>query len=328
MSSIYGKLLQMSVFGESHNPKMGVTINGLPAGIELDLEFIKSELKRRRPSKKENTARVEQDQFEIICGYFLGKTTGAPLTIIIENSNVRSGDYSDMQTLMRPGHADYPAYVKYHGANDYRGGGHFSGRLTAVIVAAGAIAKQLLRTKNISLQSEVLVDEKKLAKVIKQGDSLGGKVQTIISNVEAGVGEPMFESVESRLSAGIFSIPGVKALSFGIGEAFKDKKGSEVVDELVYENNQVKTLLNNNGGINGGITNGMDIIVNTTFKPAASIAQTVKTIDVSKQENSELTVKGRHDSFYVDRATVVVEAIAAFTILDLIFESEGKSWTN
>jgi len=218
--------------------------------------------------------------------------------------------------------------VKYKGANDYRGGGHFSGRLTAVIVVAGAIAKQLLQNKQINFESIVSVDREKLAKVIVENDSLGGQIQTTISNVEAGIGEPMFESLESRLSAGIFSIPGVKALSFGIGEEFKNKRGSEVVDELVYNNHQVQTLQNNNGGINGGITNGMDIIINTTFKPATSIAQSVKTIDVSTKQNSELTVKGRHDSFYVDRAAVVVEAIAAFTLLDLIFESEGKSWIN
>jgi chorismate synthase len=247
---------------------------------------------------------------------------------VINNNNINSKDYSELKDVMRPSHSDYPANVKYKGFNDYRGGGHFSGRLTAPIVVAGAISKQILNQLSISFSSIIDVDYQRLEAVNQAGDSIGGQVKTIISGVKVGVGEPMFDSVESRLSSGLFSIPGVKAVSFGLGEEFKNKLGSEVVDELMIIEGKVETITNNNGGINGGITNGMDIIVNTTFKPSASIKKELKTIDINKMEETTLNIVGRHDSFYVDRAIVVVEAISAFTILDLIIESEGKSWIN
>ncbi len=325
MSSIYGRIIQMTVFGESHNEKMGVTLTNLPPGIKIDFDLIDSELTRRRPAHSHNTSRVESDDYEIISGYFNGFTTGMPLTFLIRNHNINSKDYDSLKDVMRPSHADYPAFIKYRGYNDYRGGGHFSGRLTAPIVIAGAIAKQILNKKGIKFSSIVDVDYQLLEDVAKKSDSIGGQVKTVITDVLAGIGEPMFDSVESRIASGIFSIPGAKAVSFGLGEDFKNKLGSDVVDELEIIDKRVCGT-NNNGGVNGGITNGLDIVVNTTFKPSASIAKEIKTIDVKKMKNTTLKVSGRHDSFYVDRAVVVVEAIIAFTLLDLIIESEGKQW--
>ena len=354
MSSIWGNNIKLSIFGESHGNAIGVNIDGLPSGFELDIEEIRDEMKRRAPGTgKTTTSRNEKDEFTILSGYFNNRTTGTPLCILIKNEDIKSKDY--MGNIARPSHADYTGRVKYNGYNDYRGGGHFSGRITAPLVFAGAIAKQILRQQNIIVGShiksignvkdssfnETQIDEQLLMElkertipvldkdkaiemenlileIKKESDSIGGIIEACVINLIPGIGSPFFDSVESRLSQMIFSIPGVKGIEFGKGFDIAEMTGSEANDEFYIEDDIVKTYTNNNGGISGGITNGMPMIFRVVFRPTPSIAKTQRTVDMEKKENIEVNIGGRHDPCIVIRAIPVVEAATALVILDLI----------
>lgn len=356
MSSNWGNNIRLSIFGESHGNAIGINIDGLPSGIELNLEEIKFEMDRRAPGRgKTTTSRKERDKFEILSGYFNNKTTGTPLCIVISNEDSISKDYNE--NILRPGHADFTGKIKYYGANDYRGGGHFSGRITAPLVFAGAIAKQILRQKNIIIGShlksigeitdssfnQVQIDsnllmelrnrriptidngraiemENLILDIKKEQDSIGGTIEIGIINLLPGLGSPFFDSIESKLSQMIFSIPGVKGIEFGKGFDISKMKGSEANDEFYIEDNEIKTYTNNNGGILGGITNGMPLIFRVAFKPTPSIAKTQRTIDIERKENIEVQIEGRHDPCIAIRAVPVVEAATAIVLLDLLME--------
>ena len=356
MAATYKNNIELTIFGESHGKAIGIVMGNLPSGISIDELEIQKDMKRRAPGQnKMSTARKEADQVEIISGIQNGITTGAPLTGIIYNSDQHSKDYSILKTNMRPGHSDYPAYIKYKGFNDVRGGGHFSGRITAPIVFAGSIAKQILKQKGIKIGAHILsigsikdekfdmnVNDELLDELLekpyptintaiftdmeqaildarKNLNSIGGKVECVALHVPAGLGEPFFDSLESHLSSLMFSIPAVKCVSFGDGDIIDTMFGDEANDEYYYdENGIVKTKTNHNGGIIGGISNGMPISVTVSFKPTPSIAKKQNTINVETQENVELEIKGRHDPCIVQRAVVVVEAMMALGILDMM----------
>lgn len=355
MSSTWKNNIEITIFGESHGKAIGVVLGNLPSGIKIDFDAVAKEMKRRAPGQdKMSTSRKEADQVEIISGIQDGITTGAPLCGMIYNSDQHSKDYSLLKEKMRPGHSDYPAFVKYKGFNDVRGGGHFSGRITAPIVFAGAIAKQILMQKGIYIGAHILsikniYDEnfdqrlsldtlnylsKQHYPVINQEiydqfvetvdqarmnlDSVGGKIECAIVGLESGFGEPFFDSIESHLSSLLFSIPAVKSVAFG-NDKISELYGSEANDCYYYDKEgKVKTTSNNNGGITGGISNGMPIVFTVGIKPTPSIGKEQKTIDVKHQENTTLAIKGRHDPCIVFRATVVVEAMAALAMLDLV----------
>lgn len=365
MSGVYGEYLKLSIFGESHGQGVGIVINGVPAGLELDLDFIGKELRRRAPGQSSfTTARIEDDNYEILSGFFNKRTTGAPLCLMIRNRDCRSGDYEELKDIPRPGHADFTARIKYSGYNDYRGGGHFSGRLTAALVLAGAIAKQMLSSKDIYLGSHilsigdirdqafdmkiksseiltelremdfpVLSEEKglmmkeKIYQVKAQQDSIGGVVETAVVGLPAGLGSPFFDSVESKIAHLLFSIPAVKGVEFGAGFRLAQMLGSEANDQFVIEKDQVRTKTNHCGGIQGGISNGMPIIFKTAFKPTPSISSQQRTVDLGRFEEVEIKIKGRHDPCVVPRAVPVVEAAAALALADLILEKDGTVWT-
>lgn len=360
MKNTIGNLFQISVFGESHGECIGCVIDGLAAGIKLDLSFIQSQMDKRKAKGSISTQRHEADQIQIVSGLFEGYTTGTPLTILIQNTNQRSGDYTIHKNRLRPSHADYCADVKYHGYQDYRGGGHFSGRLTAPLVAAGAIAMQILQTKGIKIGTHIANlngildqsfsdDEERLSKQIdrcnqrdfavldemignimqmrieqcaKEGDSVGGILETAIINVPAGIGEPMFDSIESRLAHLLFSVPAVKGVEFGIGFHFANLTGSQANDPIYYDG-IVKTRTNNNGGINGGISNGMPILIRCVVKPTPSIYIPQESIDKESKESVQLQIQGRHDPAIIHRARVVVDSIIAIGLLDLLLEEEA-----
>lgn len=316
MGNIWGKKISLSIFGESHGEGIGIVIDGLPSGIELDLDEIQKEMDRRKPGNSPTaTARKEADSVKILSGFFEGKTTGTPLCGVISNTDIKSKDYN--KNLMRPGHADFTGFVKYNGFNDYRGGGHFSGRLTAPLVFAGGIAKQILNQKGIVIKAEPHIS-KDILEAKNNLDSVGGTISCCIEGVKAGLGDPFFDSIESTISSIMFSIPAVKGIEFGAGFKFADMYGSEANDEIYIDNSEVRTYTNNNGGINGGITNGMPIIFNLVIKPTPSIGKTQKTVDMEKRENTEIEVKGRHDPCIVERAVPVVEACTALAILEVI----------
>ncbi len=358
MSSVWGNNIKLSIFGESHGAAIGINIDGLPPGINIGMEEVRMEMRRRAPGKDEiSTSRSEKDEFEILSGYFNDRTTGTPLSVIIRNTNTRSGDYSRTKDLARPGHADFTGNKRYLANNDYRGGGHFSGRLTAPIVFAGAIAKQILRSQNITVGSHIrsiygiedasfdytkvssalleelrlkkfpTIDDKKAIEMEKtilaakeEGDSVGGVVELAVLNPRVGLGSPFFESIESRLSQMMFSIPSVKGIEFGQGFNISRMKGSEANDELYIEDGKVKTYTNNNGGILGGISSGMPIIFRVAIKPTASIAKPQRTIDMVKMENTKIEIVGRHDPCIVVRAVPVLEAATAIVMLELLME--------
>lgn len=360
LSSIIGNKLKVSVFGESHGPAIGVVIDGLPSGVTIDLKRIQEELERRAPGRDDmSTSRKEEDVPKILSGIFEGKTTGAPLTAIFENNNIKSKDYSELKIKPRPSHADYPAFVKYKGFNDYRGGGHFSGRLTLALVFAGAICKSILEEHNIyigshirsigrakddnldminidkdlliSLKSRELptlnktkVEEMKeeILKAKEAEDSVGGIIEGIVLNLPVGLGSPMFDSIESSLAHMLFSIPAVKGVEFGEGFALSGLRGSEAKDEYYYEDGRVKAYSNNNGGILGGISTGMPLIFSVAIKPTASIGQCQRTINIETAMNDILKIQGRHDPCIVKRAVPVIEGAAAITILDLLLQQE------
>lgn len=356
MSAMWGNNIKISIFGESHGNAIGINIDGLPSGFEIDIEKVKFEMARRAPGKSNlSTARNEEDLPEILSGYFEGKTTGTPLCAIIRNKDTRSKDYSKLKDFMRPSHADYSGNIKYLGFNDYRGGGHFSGRITAPLVFAGAICKQILESRAIVIGSHIssikdiedkrfdytniLKDnlsslknkelpllneelEEKIRHIITQakyeGDSVGGTIECAVAGIEAGIGNPFFDSVESTLSHLIFSVPAVKGIEFGEGFNITKLYGSEAKDEYYYEDGIVKTKSNNNGGILGGITNGMPIVFKVAIKPTASILKEQDTIDIKNKTNVKFRVEGRHDPCIVQRAVPVIEAVTAIGILDLI----------
>ena len=356
MAATYKNHIELTIFGESLGKAIGIVIGNLPSGIHIDEQEIAKDMKRRAPGQNlMSTARKEADRVEIISGLQDGITTGAPLTGIIYNRDQHSKDYSLLKSHMRPGHSDYPAYVKYHGHNDVRGGGHFSGRITAPIVFAGNIAKQILKQKGIRVGAHILsigsIQDKKfdmninddildallekpyptldngvfskMEETILQArrdlNSVGGKVECVALHVPAGIGEPFFDSLESHLSSLMFSIPAVKSVSFGDGDVIDTMYGDEANDEYYYdEQGIVKTMTNHNGGITGGISNGMPITVTVSFKPTPSIAKKQNTINVETKENVELEIKGRHDPCIVQRAVVVVEAMMALGILDMM----------
>ena len=356
MSSVIGNKIKLSVFGESHGEAIGCVIDGLPNGIKLDFDEINREMARRAPGKdKTATTRKESDTPHILSGVLNDTTTGAPLAMIIENTNTRSGDYGNLMSVPRPSHSDYPAYVKYNGNNDVRGGGHFSARLTAPIVFAGAVAKQILKAKgitigahickigsacdenfdknNISAEELEAVTHKQFA-VIKDeseaemracveaarmnGDSIVGRIECAAIGLPVGLGGNMFDTVESKLSAALFGVPAVKGVQFGAGFDFAEMLGSEANDGYEMKNGKVALLSNNNGGVLGGMTSGAPIVFSVVLKPTPSISVPQKSVNLQTMENETLVVKGRHDPCVVPRAVPVIEGTTAVVLLDLM----------
>ena len=360
MKNTFGQSLQITIFGESHGPYIGVVLDGLAPGLDVDDDFIKSQLSLRRPSGAISTARVEADEYTIASGVFRNKTTGTPLCILIPNTNTRSADYDKADRVARPGHADYTAMCKYHGFEDYRGGGHFSGRITAPLVAAGAIAIKVLAEKGIHIGTHIyklsdvsdrefenlaedikalnakafaVLDDnadEKMHEVIlaaaKDADSVGGILETAIIGVPEGVGEPWFDTVEGILSHALFSVPGIKGVQFGAGFDKVCQRGSDFNDSLRNEDGKVVTETNNNGGINGGITNGMPIMIKCAVKPTPSIYKEQKSINLNTLENADIAIEGRHDPAIIHRARVVVDSVCALTLYDMLSARFGTDW--
>lgn len=360
MKNTFGNSVAVTIFGESHGEAIGAVLDGLAPGIRVDEEFIAAQLTLRRPSGKTGTARREQDPFRIVSGCFEGRTTGTPLCILIPNENTRSKDYSATRALARPGHADYTAFCKYHGFEDYRGGGHFSGRITAAIVAAGAIAISALREKGIYIGTHVArcagVSDRsfgdlkadietlsnapfaaldasaaeEMRKAIETageaGDSVGGVLETAVIGMPAGVGEPWFDTMEGLLSHALFSIPAIKGVEFGDGFDMADAFGSQYNDAFRMEDGKVVTETNHNGGINGGITNGMPILLRTQVKPTPSIYKPQQTVDFFKGENAELQINGRHDPAIIHRARVVQDSVTALVLMDALAGRFGTDY--
>ncbi len=356
MSSIWGNKIKISIFGESHGKALGVVIDNLPSGLSIDMDEILLNMARRAPGNdKGATKRKEPDTPIILSGVCDKKITGAPLCAIIENTNTKSGDYSNIMSCPRPSHSDYPAFLRYSGFNDIRGGGHFSGRLTASLVFAGSICRQILKTQNIEIASHInsikdvydtpfnsiniesdlirklntqsfpVIDPEKEVLMRKQmenarlnSDSVGGTIECIAKGVKAGIGNPMFLGVENVISSIMFGIPAVKGVEFGAGFDITKMHGSKANDEYYIENDIIKTKSNNNGGILGGITTGMPIICRVAIKPTPSISQTQNTINLQSRENTTLNINGRHDPCILSRASVVVESALAIALLDLL----------
>ena len=351
MKNTFGNSLTVTIFGESHGAEIGAVIDGIAPGIKVDNEYIEKALTMRRPSGSISTARREGDSFRIVSGVFNGYTTGTPIAILIPNEDTKSKDYSKIKDVPRPSHADYAAEVKYHGYQDYRGGGHFSGRITAALVAAGAIVNYALQNKGIYIgthisylhgQSDETIksvddakrlssklfptvsdsaEEKMKAEILKakeMGDSVGGVLESVIYGVPAGVGEPYFDSLESVLSHILFSVPAVKGIEFGRGFGFADLYGSEANDPFRIEDGKVVTETNNSGGINGGISNGMPITFRCAVKPTPSIYKEQKSVSLSEMKNTDLQIEGRHDPAIIHRVRAVVDAAAAIAIADML----------
>ncbi len=333
MGNSYGNLFRFTIFGQSHAPAIGVTVEGLPAGEKIDLEALQAFLARRAPGGKYSTARKEADKPEFIAGLTPdGLTCGSPLTAVIRNTDTRSGDYSYLANVPRPGHADYPAMIKYGAGRDYAGGGQFSGRLTAPLCIAGGIAKQLLEKRGITISARIVsiggeTEEKAMFELIdrvrSEGDSVGGVIECVAEGVPAGIGEPMFGGMENRISQAVFGIPAVKGIEFGAGMAVGAMRGSENNDEFYFdENGKVRTYTNNHGGILGGISSGETIVFRAAIKPTPSIAKQQRSVDMASGENTALEVRGRHDPCIVPRALPCMEAAMAAAIYDAILENE------
>lgn len=332
MSNSFGRLFRFSVFGQSHAPAIGVTIEGLPSGFEIDKEKLSAFLARRAPGGRYSTSRKEPDAPEFIAGLVNGKTCGAPVTAIIKNTNTRSADYEYMRHIPRPGHADYTAMVKYGPSRDYSGGGQFSGRLTAPICIAGGIAMQLLEKRGVSVGSRILSiggerDEEKMFELIDkvraEGDSVGGVIECTVSGLCPGVGEPMFDGLENRIAQAVFGVPAVKGIEFGAGFESAGMRGSECNDPFYLDDEgKVRTRGNKHGGILGGISSGMPVVFRVAIKPTPSIATEQQSVDMERKENCTLQVRGRHDPCIVPRALPCIEAAAAAAVYDLILESE------
>lgn len=360
MSSTYGENLKLSIFGQSHGPAIGMTLDGIPAGLPVDLEKLQAFLNRRAPGQNDwSTPRREADRPEFLAGILDGYTCGAPIAAVIHNKNTRSRDYANLKDCPRPGHADYTAQIKYGGFQDPAGGGHFSGRLTAPLCIAGGLCRQWLEELGIRIGARIvaiggendefdldplnpqleLIEEafpvfspaaglrmrEKIAEARAEGDSVGGIIECYITNLPAGLGEPMFGGVESRIAQIVYGIPAVKSVDFGAGCSAAYMRGSQCNDFYTIEKGKIRTLTNYAGGILGGITNGMPVIFQAAFKPTPSISQPQQSISLSAGENRQLIVKGRHDPCIVPRAVPVVEAAAAIAIYDLIL---GNTQTN
>ena len=358
MANIFGKILKLSIFGESHSDAIGILIDGLPAGLSVDMEAVQKEMERRAPGRNSfSTPRKEDDIPHIVSGLFNGRTTGTPLCAIIQNTNTRSKDYTP--ELLRPSHADFTALCRYHGFADYRGGGHFSGRLTAPLVFAGAIVKPYLQLHGIEIFSHIkslgtikdrffdsvcpdvenyrklktetlpVLDKKtgsKMAETIENArasrDSVGGVIEALITGLPAGIGSPFFESVESRLAAMLFSVPAVKGVEFGTGFGISELLGSQANDPFRLENGNIKTKTNHNGGLCGGITNGMPLCFSVAIKPTPSIGRPQETVNVETQTEETIEIQGRHDPCIVQRAVCVIEAAASIVTADLLLEAK------
>jgi chorismate synthase len=314
-----GRIFRLGIFGESHGSGIGVTIDGCPPGIPLDTDDFNEDLGRRRAGRKGTTPRIEDDLPEIISGLFNGHTTGAPLTILFRNRNVRSEDYADLRETPRPGHSDFVAYKRYKGFNDYRGGGHFSGRLTLCLVAAGVVAKKLIspvETKAVLISAGGEKDiEKAVADALEEGDSIGGLVECRATNIPVGWGEPFFDSVESVIAHLAFAIPAIKGVEFGSGFSAASMKGSAHNDPITDEKGSTAT--NNAGGISGGLTNGNELVFRIAVKPTSSISISQSTYSIKAGKVEQLKIKGRHDACIALRVPVVLEAITAIALADL-----------
>ncbi|MES2778689.1 MAG: chorismate synthase [Bacteroidota bacterium] len=319
----FGILFKISIFGESHGAVVGITIDNCPAGIPLYPELFLPDLTRRKSGRKGSTPRIEDDTPEIISGVFNGYSTGAPITIVFENGNTISKDYSNLKDTPRPSHADFTAKVKFNGYNDYRGGGHFSGRLTLPLVAAGVIAKAIC--KNITINAELIEAgglsdiESAIEQAIRDEDSIGGIVQCRVNGITAGLGEPFFDSVESLISHMVFAIPAIKGIQFGSG--FEAAKSTGIRNNDVFIDESGKTASNNEGGINGGITNGNELIFKVAVKPTSSVSKPQRTFNMANSQSEVLEIKGRHDVCIALRVPVVVEAVTAIVLADLILRN-------
>ncbi len=321
----FGRLFRVSIFGESHGPGVGVVIDGCPAGLDLAAEDFAEDLARRRRDGKLTSPRGVPAEPVVLSGLFDGRTTGAPLGFMFQNRDIRSKDYFTLKNTPRPGHADFTAHIKAGGWNDYRGGGHFSGRLTLGLVAAGVVAKLLLEKVEITARVVEIggVEEpiKKLLEAQKKGDSLGGIVECTVTGLPAGLGEPFFDSVESLLAHILFAIPGIKGVEFGAGFAAARMKGSEMNDALLDKSG--RTATNNAGGINGGITNGNPVLFRVAVRPTPSIRLTQRTVNLETGRKTEISVEGRHDTCFALRLPPVIEAAAALVFADLMM-LEGR----
>lgn len=362
MKNTIGNSIALTLFGESHGAEIGATVSGLAPGIDVNTEFISHQLSLRRPSGNISTARVEEDEYRIISGVKRGKTTGAPLTVIIPNTKQYPGDYDEILRTPRPGHADYTAECKYHGYEDLSGGGQFSGRLTAPIVAVGAILIDALAKKGIYIGTHIRsvagvsdrdFDTDKLTEEIKalgdmpfavldadagermkqeirnagiDGDSVGGVLECAVAGLPSGLGEPWFDSMESVIAHAMFSIPGIKGVEFGAGFGISAMRGSDANDAFEYSGERIVTATNNNGGINGGITNGMPVIFRVAAKPTPSISRAQNTVDVTERRNTVMEIRGRHDPAIVHRARVVVDSLTATVLADMLALRYGTDW--
>ena len=323
--------MKYTIFGESHGSEIGVVLTGVPAGIALDWDFILSEMARRAPGQSAlSTARKEADTPEVVSGVFEGKTTGAPLCAIIQNTDTRSRDYEELRRKPRPSHADYAAFVASGGFRDYRGGGHFSGRLTAPLVFAGAVAKQVLKPRGITVSARISMlggvkdpSESQIEDIVlsakQAGDSVGGTIACAVEGMQAGLGAPDFGcNVEGIFSQYLFAVPAVKGVAFGAGFALASMRGSEANDPFYMDGDTVKTRTNNAGGVNGGITNGMPITFEAVLRPTTSIYKEQDTVDLDTMEDAKLIIHGRHDPCIVTRAVVVIEAAAALASCEVL----------
>ena len=359
MSSTYGENLKLSIFGQSHGPAIGLTLDGIPAGLPVDADLLQVFLNRRAPGQNDwSTPRREEDRPEFLSGILDGFTCGAPIAAVIYNKNTRSGDYANLKDCPRPGHADYTAQIKYGGFQDAAGGGHFSGRLTAPLCIAGGLCKQWLEEMGIRINARIsalagiedapldpirpetnrigadfpVIDpeagarmREAIAAARAEGDSVGGIVECVITGLPGGLGEPMFGGVESRIAQIVYGIPAVKGLEFGAGFSVSTLRGSQNNDAYTLEDGTLRTLTNHSGGILGGITSGMPVLFRAAIKPTPSISRPQQSISLSKEEIQTLIVKGRHDPCIVPRAVPVVESSAAIAIFDLIL---GNTQTN
>ena len=361
MKNTFGTSVALTIFGESHGPAVGAVLDGLAPGIPVDEDFIARQLTLRRPWGAISTGRVEPDRFELVSGVFEGRTTGTPMCILIPNTDTRSRDYAPLRALARPGHADYTAWAKYHGFADYRGGGHFSGRITAALVAAGAVAISALRDKGVVIGSHIarcggvadrafseklaeelaalnektfaVLDEgagermkAAIAAAAEEGDSVGGVLETAVCGLPAGVGEPWFDTLEGLLAHALFSVPGVKGVDFGGAFDRTDERGSAYNDAFYMDGGAVRTRTNCNGGVNGGISNGMPLLLRCAVKPTPSIRRTQETVDFIRGEDATLTVEGRHDPAIIHRARVVVDSVTALVLCDALASRYGTDW--
>lgn len=320
----FGRVFRITIFGESHGEAIGVVIDGVPPGIELHEDDFYSDLNRRKSGSKGTTPRIEDDKPEIVSGCFNNKTTGAPLTVLFRNTNTKSADYGNIAKTPRPGHSDFVAFKRFKGFNDYRGGGHFSGRLTLALVAAGVVAKRIL--VGIDINAKLIAAggnsniEEAIDEALKQGDSVGGLVECRAAGIPLGLGEPFFDSVESVISHLAFAVPAIKGIEFGSGFAAAGMKGSEHNDSIL--DNSGKTATNNAGGITGGLTNGNELVFRVAVKPTSSIGIKQKSFSIETGRVEELEVKGRHDACIALRVPVVIEAITAIALADLLLISK------